>query len=131
MNDSNDSAHPGYSPFWAVWIVFLAMAAIQGVQVKALFQQKQQLKSSLEKSGKIVSQAQMVNATMLNVSRELSQMADSSTEARQILNDFQIQIKNSSNGEVSTAKPAEAAAESSNPPPPASRSGESLGNKKK
>ena len=131
MNDSNDSVARQYSPFWAIWMVFLVMTVIQGVQVKALFQQKQQLKSSLEKSGKIVSQAQTVNGTMLNVSRELSQMADSSTEARQILNDFQIQIKNPSNGEAPSVKPPEPAIEQP-APAPASRTSElPSGNKKK
>ena len=83
-----------YSPFWAILMVLVAMLLIHGIQTKTLFQQEKQLKTVLKQSEPALTQAQTINAVMLNIGRDLTQMAYSSVGAQQIVNDFQIRFDN-------------------------------------
>jgi len=102
---NTDSTARRYSPFWAVWMAFLAIILFHSMQIKALFQQRKQLRATLNEAAK----SQTVNATMVNVSRDLIQMAEYFPAARQIVEDFRIQISSPSNSAGSTAKPGEPA----------------------
>jgi len=109
MNDKQAFSR-SYSPFGAVWAVFLVLIAIHGWQSVALVQQKKQLQTALKEAAN----GQLVNETMLKVSRDLIQMAAVSPRARQIVEDFKIQLTAPPSAGGLVSKPAEPAAASKN-----------------
>jgi len=114
MNDERPFSRL-YSPFWAVWMAFLAIILFHSVQIKVLFQQRKQLRATMNEAVK----SQTVSATMLNVSRDLIQMAEYSPASRQIVEDFQIQISSPPSSAGSTAKTGEPATAGKTIQPPA------------
>ena len=84
------SSENKYSYFWGIWLVFIAFAIVYSLQLKAAFDQKRQLKTSLKELQKVLPQAKYINGTMADMSRELLVMAPNSPAARQIVTDFKI-----------------------------------------
>ena len=80
-----------YSPFWAVFAVFVVLIFLQANYVIDDFKQHSQWKATKTELAGAVAQAQSINLTTERVSHELLALAaDKSAEASKIIADFQI-----------------------------------------
>lgn len=81
-----------YFPFWALTAVFLTFIFLQCVNLKTIFEQRSQLKTTQAQIEKIVPQALVINQTIENLGNDLLSMTNK--EARQIVADFKIAPSN-------------------------------------
>jgi len=88
MKNNTNNPSRTYSPFCGVTVVFLTFIVLQGIGVKNVFQQRENLQSTRAELQKILPQAQTINQTVENLGRDLLSMTNK--EARQIIADFKI-----------------------------------------
>lgn len=83
---------PSYSAFGAVFLVFLALIALQGIYLADDFRQRARLKAAEADLAGTLSQAQGIQLTAERVGHELLALAAAkSSEAARIVAEFQIE----------------------------------------
>ncbi len=116
----DDSMKSIYSSFWAVGLVFTILCILNIVDVVNLYQlrgqrQKQDKNSQQEYDklkqdyAKYLPRAKTVDTTLNGLSRDIIEMASSHPAAKQIVNDFKIQLVNppaDKTGEESSSSPS-------------------------
>jgi type II secretory pathway component PulJ len=80
-----------YSPFPALAVVLTAFILVYAGDLYSGLHQRAQLRSQEAALAQLLPEAQRLNATMLNLSRDLLQMAPSSPGAQKLVKDFKIQ----------------------------------------
>jgi len=80
-----------YSAFPAVTAVLVAFVLSFSVEVYAGLRLRSQLKAQQGALARILPEAQRMNTTMLNLSRDLIALASTSPGAKKIVDDFKIQ----------------------------------------
>ncbi len=82
-----------YSPFWAVFAVFLTLAIVQSFYLKGVLDQRHQIQAADEQVKKLLPQAQTINQTVEKVGYELVALANAkSVEANKIISEFKIHL---------------------------------------
>jgi 4-alpha-glucanotransferase len=81
-----------YSPFWAIWIVFLTLTILQVPNLTADFKQPPQLQAARTQLKTALVQAQAISQTAEAVGRELLTLSKDSAEAAKIVADFNIKL---------------------------------------
>ncbi len=82
-----------YSPFWAVFVVFLTMGIGYAIQLGSLWNQYQQTRKTEAMLVEMLPQVRAINTKLQKVTQELIQLSATSAPARQIVADFNIQPK--------------------------------------
>ena len=81
----------GRSPFWGLAIVFVSLIVGYSIQLQGLWIQCQQSERTDAALAQLLPQAKAVGAKLQRVGEELIQMSATSTPARQIVEEFNIQ----------------------------------------
>ncbi len=87
MTDSSSSA---YSAFWPLLPVLLVLIVINGFQLRTTFEQRSAIHRLSAQLETVLPQARLINETMVGLSRDVLNLAQTSTGARQIVAEFQI-----------------------------------------
>jgi hypothetical protein len=102
-SDSN-STLTHYTAFWPLVIVLATVLIISGFELFNLLEQRQKLRDASAQLEKKVQQAQTVNTTLSKMSRELLQLSSNSVEAKNIVRDFGIQLRQSQDNSIPVKK---------------------------
>lgn len=78
------------SPFIALLVVFLALGASYGIQMKQLITQRHDLKKMEANLIETMPQVKVINDRLRNVGQDLITLAATDPVARQLLNEFNI-----------------------------------------
>jgi type II secretory pathway pseudopilin PulG len=81
-----------YSPFWAIWLVFVALAFWQALSFVDDSQDRDRLMLTENQLRASLSQVRAVNQTLDAVGRELVVLAPDSFEAARIVNEYKIKV---------------------------------------
>jgi hypothetical protein len=79
-----------YSVYWPLLPVIVVLVAVNGLQLKGSLEQRAQLKIAQANLEGVLPQAQLINSTMLGLSKDVLALAETSEGARKIVQDFQI-----------------------------------------
>jgi hypothetical protein len=82
-----------YTAFLPLSIVLLTLLLISGLETVGLLRQRQQLKALSAQLAPGVQQAQVLSGTLANLSKELVLLSNHSGEAKKIVKEFSIQIR--------------------------------------
>ena len=89
---ANNSTGTNYSPFWALWVVFLTLVFLQSTYLLNDFKQLGQIQTAQLQLKSAVAQAQAISQTTEAVGRELVALSGKSTEAAKIIAEFKIKL---------------------------------------
>ena len=81
-----------YSPFWALWVVFLTLLFLQSTYLVGDYKQQSEIQAVRLQIKSAVAQAQAVSQTTEAVGRELVALSGKSTEAAKIIAEFKIKL---------------------------------------
>ena len=81
-----------YSPFWAVWLVFVTLAIVQVLYFADDSRDRSRLQAAENQLQNSLNQVRAVNQTLEAVGRELVALAPKSPEAARIVNEFKIKL---------------------------------------
>lgn len=90
MSGNDTIRSNGYSPFWPIAMVFLALMIGYSIQLWGLVAQYRQLKSSETSLTAVMPQVQVINGTLQNVSQNLLDLSTTDPVAKQLVNEFNI-----------------------------------------
>ena len=82
-----------YSPFWAIWIVFLTFVFLQASYFHDDFTQRSRIEAAETQLKTPLTQTLAINRTIEAVSRELLALAPDSAEAAKIIAEFNIILR--------------------------------------
>ncbi|MFQ3671587.1 MAG: hypothetical protein SNJ84_09035 [Verrucomicrobiia bacterium] len=91
MSDASPSSNgKTYSAFWPLLPVMVVLVVINGFQLRATFEQRAAMNRLSAQLETVLPQARLINETMVGLSRDVLNMAQSSAGARKIVEEFQI-----------------------------------------
>lgn len=90
--ETNNNANR-YTAFWPLVIILSTVLIISGFELVNLLGQRQQLRLAFTQMEKPAQQAQVVNKTLAKMSKELLMLSANSMEARKIVQEFGIQMR--------------------------------------
>ena len=81
-----------YSPFWAIWIVFVALALVQALYFADDLNTQARIEAAEAQFKRPLMQVQAVNQAIEAVSRDLVALAPECAEAGKIIAEFKINV---------------------------------------